>query len=226
MNGSAPTTRPRCKRLVVSTNFYESFQLPTAELVDAPIERVEPTGVRTNDGVLHELDVLTLATGFKVDSFMRPMEITGVDGLALDDVWAERPTAYMSVAVPGFPNFFMLNGPNSPVGNFSLVKTAEMQFDYVLQLIDRVRPGERSGSARQKRRRRPSMPNGSKRPRRPCGRPDVAVGISTTAAFRSPGRSPFLASPRRWRHPTPRRISRCEASGHQHNRSPEGGGAP
>jgi cation diffusion facilitator CzcD-associated flavoprotein CzcO len=136
-----PDYKAACKRLVVSTNFYESLQLPTAELVDTSIERVEPTGVRTNDGVLHDLDVLTLATGFKVDSFMRPMEITGVDGLALDDVWAERPTAYMSVAVPAFPNFFMLNGPNSPVGNFSLVKTAEMQFGYVLQLIDRVRAG-------------------------------------------------------------------------------------
>jgi cation diffusion facilitator CzcD-associated flavoprotein CzcO len=136
-----PDYRAACKRLVVSENFYESLQLPTAELVDTPIERIERTGVRTTDGRLHELDVLALATGFKVDAFMRPMDVTGVDGVVLDDVWAERPTAYMSIAVPGFPNFFMLNGPNSPVGNFSLVKTAEMQMEYVLQVVDRVRAG-------------------------------------------------------------------------------------
>ena len=136
-----PTYRAACKRLVVSENFYEALQLPTAELVDAAIDRIEPAGVRTVDGRLHELDVLALATGFRVDAFMRPMEIRGIDGVALDDVWADRPTAYMSIAVPGFPNFFMLNGPNSPVGNVSLVKTAEMQMDYIVRVVDRLAAG-------------------------------------------------------------------------------------
>ena len=136
-----PDYRAACKRLVVSHNFYDSIQHPSAELVTESIDRVEPAGVRTSDGRLHELDVLVLATGFKVDRFMRPMTIRGEGGVLLDDVWSERPSAYVAVAVPRFPNFFMLNGPNSPVGNFSLVQTAEMQFDYVLQLVDRVREG-------------------------------------------------------------------------------------
>ncbi|MEE2672949.1 MAG: NAD(P)/FAD-dependent oxidoreductase [Myxococcota bacterium] len=136
-----PDYRAACKRLVVSHNFYDSIQHPNAELVTESIDRVEPAGVRTSDGRLHELDVLVLATGFKVDRFMRPMTIQGEGGVLLDDVWSERPSAYVAVAVPRFPNFFMLNGPNSPVGNFSLVQTAEMQFDYVLQLVDRVREG-------------------------------------------------------------------------------------
>ena len=72
---------------------------------------------------------------------MRPMTIRGEDGLLLDDVWSKRPSAYLAVAVPKFPNFFMLNGPNSPVGNFSLVQTAELQLDYVLKLVDLVREG-------------------------------------------------------------------------------------
>jgi cation diffusion facilitator CzcD-associated flavoprotein CzcO len=136
-----PDYTPACKRLVVSHNFYDSIQVPQAELVTEPIERVEAGGVRTADGRLHELDVLVCATGFHVDAFVRPMSIRGLDGVTLDEVWKDRPSAYMSVGIPGFPNFFMINGPNSPVGNFSLIRTAEMQFDYLMKLVDRVQQG-------------------------------------------------------------------------------------
>jgi len=136
-----PDYTPACKRLVVSHDFYDSIQLPQTELVTEPILRIEPEGVRTEDSRLHELDVLVLATGFNVDAFVRPMTIRGADGVLLDDVWKERPSAYMSVTVPGFPNFFMLNGPNSPVGNFSLIRTAEMEFAYLMKLVDHLREG-------------------------------------------------------------------------------------
>lgn len=136
-----PTYRAACKRLVASPDFYEKIQHPNASLVTSPIERIEPTGVRTADGVLHELDVLVLATGFRVDRFVRPTVVTGRDGVDLDDVWRDGPIAYLSVAVPGFPNFFMLNGPNGPVGNFSLIEVAEMQVGYILQLLEQVRSG-------------------------------------------------------------------------------------
>lgn len=137
-----PDYRAACKRLVVSHDFYDAIQHPNTSLVSESIERIEPSGVRTVDGELHELDVLVLATGFQVDRFMRPMTIRGLDGILLDDVWKDRPSAYMAVGVPRFPNFFMLNGPNSPVGNFSLVQTAEMQFGYVMDLVEKVRSGE------------------------------------------------------------------------------------
>jgi len=136
-----PDYTPACKRLVVSHNFYDSIQVPQAELVTEPIERVKAGGVRTADGRLHELDVLVCATGFHVDAFVRPMSIRGQDGVMLNDVWKDRPSAYMSVGIPGFPNFFMINGPNSPVGNFSLIRTAEMQFDYLMRLVDHVEGG-------------------------------------------------------------------------------------
>jgi cation diffusion facilitator CzcD-associated flavoprotein CzcO len=136
-----PTYRAACKRLIISPNFYEAIQAPNAELVTEGIERVEAKGVRTKDGVLHELDVLVLATGFHADAFMRPMQVTGRDGLTLDEAWAARPEAYLSISIPGFPNFFMLNGPNGPVGNFSLIEVAELQFAYIMQLIDRLRSG-------------------------------------------------------------------------------------
>lgn len=139
-----PPYRAACKRLIISPDFYQSIQHPNAELVTEPIVRVEQGGVRTADGRLHGLDVLVLATGFRVDRFMRPMTVVGPGGLSLDDLWAQRPSAYLSISIPGFPNLFMLNGPNGPVGNFSLIDVAELQFAYVLQLLEQV-DGGRAG---------------------------------------------------------------------------------
>ena len=136
-----PTYRAACKRLVVSHNFYDAVQRPNVNIITEAIDRIERNGVRAG-GELHELDVLVLATGFHVDAFMRPMDITGRNGIVLDEVWEDWPSAYLSIAVPEFPNFFMLNGPNSPVGNFSLIQTAEMQFDYVLKVVDHVNQGD------------------------------------------------------------------------------------
>lgn len=137
-----PDYKVACKRLVISSSFYDAIQQPNASLVVAPIARVEPEGVRTADGVLHDLDVLVLATGFQVDRFIRPTAVTGRGGVRLDDAWAEGPQAYLSMSVPDFPNLFFLNGPNSPVGNFSLVEVAQHQIEYILQLIDGIRRGE------------------------------------------------------------------------------------
>ncbi|MEZ5406950.1 MAG: NAD(P)/FAD-dependent oxidoreductase [Acidimicrobiales bacterium] len=136
-----PSYRAACKRLIFSPDFYDAIQHPNAELVTSGIKAIEPGGVRTNDGVLHELDVLVLATGFKVDRFVRPIRVIGRDGVDLDQAWADGPRAHLSITVPGFPNFFMLNGPNGPVGNFSLIDVAELQLGYVLQLIEPMREG-------------------------------------------------------------------------------------
>ncbi len=136
-----PNYRAACKRLVVSGDFYQAIQKPNAELVTDAIDCIEPRGLRTVDGTLRELDVLVLATGFRADRFMRPIHVMGRNGVALDDVWALRPSAYLSISIPDFPNLFMLNGPNGPVGNFSLIEVAELQMDYVLSLVDEIRAG-------------------------------------------------------------------------------------
>jgi cation diffusion facilitator CzcD-associated flavoprotein CzcO len=137
-----PDYQVACKRLVLSDAFYPAIQKPAAELVTAAIERVEPGGVRCAEGTLHELDVLVLATGFQAHNFMRPMAVVGRDGVTLDEAWAHANEAHRSVAVPGFPNFFMMVGPNSPIGNFSLIMISEMQLSYILQLIELVRSGQ------------------------------------------------------------------------------------
>ena len=136
-----PDYRAACKRLIVSGEFYPAIQQPNAELVTDAIERIELKGVRTKDGRLHELDVLALATGFRVDRFLRPIRVEGRDGLDLEDVWKDRPNAYLSISIPRFPNLFMLNGPNGPIGNFSLITIADMQLHYILQLVEELRAG-------------------------------------------------------------------------------------
>jgi cation diffusion facilitator CzcD-associated flavoprotein CzcO len=136
-----PSYRAACKRLVMSPDFYRAVQQPNAEVVTDGIAGVEEEGVRTRDGRRHELDVLVLATGFRVDRFVRPIDVIGRDGVRLDDAWSQRPSAYLSISIPGFPNFFLLNGPNGPVGNFSLIEVAELQLGYAMQLVELVRSG-------------------------------------------------------------------------------------
>ena len=131
-----PSYKALCKRLIIANGFYEAIQEPNAELVTSGIKKIETNGVLTEDGSFHEADVLILATGFKPHHFMRPMEMIGLDGITIDEAWDKGAQAHRSIGIPGFPNFFMLIGPNSPIGNFSLITIAEHQMGYIMRLID------------------------------------------------------------------------------------------
>lgn len=130
-----PDYKLGCKRVVINSTFYDAIQKPNAHLVTDGIDHIEAGGVVSKDGKLHELDVLVLATGFDPAAFMRPMEFRGRNSLSIDDAWAKKVTAYQSMFVPEFPNFFLMLGPNSPIGNQSVIEISEHQTDYVLQLI-------------------------------------------------------------------------------------------
>jgi cation diffusion facilitator CzcD-associated flavoprotein CzcO len=137
-----PRDASLCKRPVVSTTFYKVVQRDDVDVVTAGIERVVPQGVVTADGVTHELDVLILATGFEAHNYMRPMAITGEDGLTLREAWAGGPHGYRTVALTGFPNLFMLMGPHSPLNTIAIHESAELQSDYVMQMLEVLqRPG-------------------------------------------------------------------------------------
>lgn len=142
-----PNYRAACKRLIFANDYYDAVQKPNVEVETRKIARVEPQGVRLEDGTLIELDVLVLATGFRADQFVRPMKIRGVGGADLEQLWAEVPRAYFAVTVPNFPNMVLLNGPAGPVGNFSLIDVAEAQWDYFDKLMEPVRRGECAGLA-------------------------------------------------------------------------------
>jgi cation diffusion facilitator CzcD-associated flavoprotein CzcO len=137
-----PNYKPMCKRIVMGLGFYKAVQRPDVELITDRIRRVVPEGIETVDGVTHPLDVLVLATGFDSQAFMRPMALTGENGVTLDELWSKAPFAYRSVALPGFPNYFMLVGPHSPFGNFSVIAIAEAQADYIMRCIGLYTRGE------------------------------------------------------------------------------------
>lgn len=137
-----PDHEPFCTRLIIAPNYLSAIQRPDVDVVTDGIGRVEPAGIRTKDGALHPADVIVYATGFDAQAFMRPMTITGKDGVTLERAWANGPRAYRSVALPGFPNLFTLQGPHSPVGNYSLLAIAETQVGYVMQWLERMRAGE------------------------------------------------------------------------------------
>ena len=136
-----PGYEPMCKRLIMGTGFYSQFKRPNVELVDAGIDRIEPRGIVTRDGRVHELDVIVLATGFDAHAYMKPLELVGRDGVRLSALWDGEPFGYRSVAVPGFPHMFTLLGPHSPIGNQSICTVSETQIEFALALIDIWRRG-------------------------------------------------------------------------------------
>ena len=133
------------KRPLCDEGFYETFNRDDVELVsvrETPIVEVTPAGVRTADGVTHELDVLVLATGFDaVDGNYRAMDLRGRGGQHIDEHWAEGPTSYLGVSMSGFPNMFMILGPNGPFTN--LPPSIETQVEWIGELVGHA---ERSGA--------------------------------------------------------------------------------
>jgi cation diffusion facilitator CzcD-associated flavoprotein CzcO len=124
-----------CKRLVFSEKFYAAVQHPRCELVTEAIERIEPRGIRTRDGRLHELDLIVLATGFRTHEYCRPLGIRGEGGLALEEAWASSAHSFEATSLAGFPNFFMLGGPQTTIGNLSYTACAELQASYIVRAL-------------------------------------------------------------------------------------------
>ena len=134
-----PDYQAACKRLIFCSDFYPAISRDNAYLVTESIERITPEGVQTTDGKVHELDVLVLATGFDPGAFILPTQVTGEDGRDLAEFWDGAPRAHRAVALPGFPNFWLLEGPTGPVGNLSLITISEHQIDYVIAMLDKMK---------------------------------------------------------------------------------------
>ncbi len=113
---------------------------PDVELVTDPIERVTPTGIRTADGVDHEVDVIVWATGFHANRYLWPMEITGRNGAVLGEQWGDEPTAYLGMTVPNFPNLFCMYGPGTNLASGgSLIFHSECQIRYIMGALGQLR---------------------------------------------------------------------------------------
>ncbi|MCU1641937.1 MAG: mpaO [Nocardia sp.] len=137
-----PDYQPLCKRQVLSGSYYRALRAGNAELVTTGIESITPTGIRTSDGRHHEVDTIVFATGFRAHDYMRPMKLTGREGISIDEAWAKGPRAYRMTAIPGFPNLFTVLGPNSPTGSIPLHHAAEVTARYITSWINRWSTGE------------------------------------------------------------------------------------
>jgi len=124
-----------CKRVVFSNDWYPTMTRPNVELITDPIERIAPGGVVTADGVTRPADVIVYGTGFKAVELLTPMQVTGRGGERLQEAWRDGAQAYLGITVSGFPNFFMLYGPNTNLGGNSIIYMLEGQIGYVLSAV-------------------------------------------------------------------------------------------
>ena len=124
-----------CKRILISNDYYPALAQDHVEVINQGINEVTAAGVVDSEGKHHDVDVIIYGTGFQATDFLTPMTITGRDGIALNDAWKGGAEAYLGISVNGFPNLFMLYGPNTNLGHNSIIYMLESQIHYVQQCI-------------------------------------------------------------------------------------------
>ncbi len=130
-----------CKRVLKSNDWYPTLDRADVAVETTGIDHVTADGLVLDDGRKVELDVLVHGTGFSVQDPLGVLEVHGRDGLSLRDVWGNRPSAYLGIEIPGFPNAFVLHGPNTGLGHSSMVFMLESGMTYALQAIDKIVDG-------------------------------------------------------------------------------------
>jgi cation diffusion facilitator CzcD-associated flavoprotein CzcO len=126
------------KRVLFNDDYYPALTRRNVELIADGIEAILPAGIRTKAGSTIAADVIVYATGFKSTEFLAPMTITGAGGRDLRDEWSKGARAYLGVTVSGFPNFFMLYGPNTNLGHNSILVMIEAQVGYIIDLLGKM----------------------------------------------------------------------------------------
>jgi cation diffusion facilitator CzcD-associated flavoprotein CzcO len=133
-----PDFRAGCKRMLMSNDYYPALQKGNCKLITWPIATISPNGIRTADGIEHEVDCIVFATGFDVAKTGTPFPVAGRDGRKLADEWSSGAYAYKSVSVSGYPNLFLTFGPNSGPGHNSALLYMEAQIDYIVAAVQLI----------------------------------------------------------------------------------------
>jgi cation diffusion facilitator CzcD-associated flavoprotein CzcO len=128
-----------CKRVLLSNDYYPALAQPHVEVVTSGVRELRPQSIVDEQGVERPIDVLIYGTGFRPTDLLAPMRIVGRHGLSLDDAWGDGMHAYNGTAVPGFPNLFLLSGPNTGLGHNSIVFMIEAQIRHVLDCLREAR---------------------------------------------------------------------------------------
>ncbi|AOY87779.1 4-hydroxyacetophenone monooxygenase [Marinobacter salinus] len=134
-----------CKRILISNDWYPAINQPHVNLVTAPIDRINEDGVVTRDGRHYPVDAIIFGTGFRASEFLSPMTVRGRSGVSLNQAWKDGASAFKGITVSGFPNLFILYGPNTNLAHNSIVYMLESQFRYVLSALNALK--ENPGSA-------------------------------------------------------------------------------
>jgi cation diffusion facilitator CzcD-associated flavoprotein CzcO len=124
-----------CKRVLISNDWYPALMRPTVTVTDLPIDHLEPDAVVTADGERHPTDVLVFGTGFSTTDFLAHIPVAGENGATLADAWKDGARAYLGTTVPGFPNCYLLYGPNTNLGHNSILFMVERQLNLILQAM-------------------------------------------------------------------------------------------
>lgn len=128
-----------CKRLVFSPDFVQTLTRPNVEVVSGPARALRSRSLVTEDGRELDVDVVVCATGYAAADYLGQIAVTGEDGITLRHTWSDGAFAYLGMTVPGFPNFFMLYGPNTNVGSNSVIFILEAQARYVVRALKHLR---------------------------------------------------------------------------------------
>ncbi len=132
-----------CKRLVFSSDYLPALTRPNVEVVTSPARYLRARSLLTEDGTEREVDLVVCATGYAAADYLGELDVSGEHGITLRQVWRDGAHAYLGMAVPGFPNFFMLYGPNTNVGSNSVIFILEAQARYVVRALRFLRRNRR-----------------------------------------------------------------------------------
>jgi cation diffusion facilitator CzcD-associated flavoprotein CzcO len=124
-----------CKRILLSSDYYPALTRPHVDLVTEPVARITEHGLACADGRAYDADVIVYGTGFKTVDAVAELNVSGRDGIKLQDVWRGGVEAYHGITVPGFPNFFLLLGPNTGLGHNSVIFMIESQVQHILSCL-------------------------------------------------------------------------------------------
>jgi len=128
-----------CKRVLLSNDYYPALARPNVELITASIAKATPTGLVLANGAERQYDAIIFGTGFRVADPLSPLVVTGRGGRTLNEEWREGARAYLGITVAGFPNMFVLMGPNTGLGHNSMIYMIECQIHYALAAMAAVR---------------------------------------------------------------------------------------
>ncbi|MCK5881923.1 MAG: NAD(P)/FAD-dependent oxidoreductase [Sinobacterium sp.] len=139
---TTPADLAMCRRMIMSSSYFPALAQDNVDVVTDAIECITETGIKTVDGKIHELDLIVLATGFH-PNYWGVQDVRGENGKHLDEAWSDgKLRTFNSITLPGFPNYFMLIGPNSPITNLSLIEVSDIGIDYIFQCIEKIERGE------------------------------------------------------------------------------------